>query len=117
MKIRIKGNSVRYRLSRSEVDRLFKEGILNEVVEFDNAKFHYAILATKEKLLTASLTNNTIELFMPEDMINELATTERVGFKTEFGKLFLLVEKDFACIDQTDEDQSDNYPHPDPLKC
>jgi hypothetical protein len=26
--------------------------------------------------------------------------------------LFLLVEKDFVCLDNTVEDQSDNYPNP-----
>jgi hypothetical protein len=26
----------------------------------------------------------------------------------------LLVEKDFACKDNTEEDQTDNYPHPNP---
>ena len=27
-------------------------------------------------------------------------------------ELFLLVEKDFVCLDNTFEDQSDNYPNP-----
>jgi hypothetical protein len=26
--------------------------------------------------------------------------------------LTLLIEKDFACLDHVDEDQSDNYPNP-----
>jgi hypothetical protein len=31
----------------------------------------------------------------------------------ENGKeLFLLLEKDFVCLDETIEDQSDNYPNP-----
>jgi hypothetical protein len=27
-------------------------------------------------------------------------------------ELFLLIEKDFVCLDNTFEDQSDNYPNP-----
>jgi hypothetical protein len=43
--------------------------------------------------------------------------TDLVGFQHEYDlrngtKLFLLVEKDFVCLDNTFEDQSDNYPNP-----
>lgn len=42
---------------------------------------------------------------------------EIVGFKDDFAlkngeKLSLLVEKDFVCLDERDEDESDNYPNP-----
>ena len=45
------------------------------------------------------------------------ANSDRVGLQhtnlMENGKeLFLLVEKDFVCLDETIEDQSDNYPNP-----
>ena len=32
-------------------------------------------------------------------------------------KFFLLLEKDFACLDNTHEDQSDKYPNPKAGKC
>lgn len=117
MKIRIKGNSIRYRLSRSEVSRLAVEGLLTEEVDFGTTQFHYAIRITKEPLLTASFSGTTMELAMPEAMVAELNDTDQIGFKADHHKLSLLVEKDFVCIDQTEEDQSDNYPHPAPLKC
>ncbi|NVM66737.1 hypothetical protein FHW88_005055 [Mucilaginibacter sp. SG538B] len=117
MKIRIRGNSIRYRLSRSEVSRLAEEKFLTEEVDFGSMQFNYSIRVTRAPLLTASFNGGTIEIAMPEAMIRELNDTDKVGFKANHEKLFLLVEKDFVCIDQTDEDQSDNYPHPDPLKC
>ncbi len=44
--------------------------------------------------------------------MSQLDNTDEVGFENEQGKLFLLVEKDFTCLDNVSEDQSDNYPNP-----
>jgi hypothetical protein len=49
---------------------------------------------------------------MPDLMANEWALTERVGLEHQDNGLFLLVEKDFKCLDNVAEDQSDNYPNP-----
>jgi hypothetical protein len=35
-----------------------------------------------------------------------------VGFDDKNGPVQLLVEKDFTCLDNVEEDQSDNYPNP-----
>jgi hypothetical protein len=53
---------------------------------------------------------------MPETMIAEWISTDRVGFDGQSGPVKILVEKDFVCIDNTLEDQSDNYPNPN-IKC
>jgi hypothetical protein len=45
-------------------------------------------------------------------MINALADTDKVGFENTDGELHLLVEKDFTCLDNVAEDQSDNFPNP-----
>jgi len=49
---------------------------------------------------------------MSHKMIDELIYTDKVGFENADGKLHLLVEKDFVCLDEVAEDQSDNYPNP-----
>ncbi len=49
---------------------------------------------------------------MPAVMANEWANTARVGFENNEGEIYLLVEKDFVCLDTVNEDQSDNYPNP-----
>ena len=41
-----------------------------------------------------------------------IGTTDKVGFEGKQGDLVLLVEKDFTCLDNAEEDQSDNYPNP-----
>ena len=51
-------------------------------------------------------------LFMPESMMAELTNSDKVGFENYNGDLHLLVEKDFTCLENVSEDQSDNYPNP-----
>jgi hypothetical protein len=112
MKIRIKGNSLRYRLTRSDVNTIIKEGRLEEHTEFGNQTLAYALQTIPGYDLSAEFNDNTITLFVPHSMIEQLANTDEVGFENEQGKLFLLVEKDFTCLDNVAEDQSDNYPNP-----
>jgi hypothetical protein len=112
MKIRIKNNSIRYRLTRSDVADLVASGQLEDSVDFGAEKFVYALTVLKAGELTASFENNTVTLFMSEKMVDELANTDKVGFENNYKELYLLVEKDFTCLDNVAEDQSDNYPNP-----
>lgn len=112
MKIRIKDNSLRYRLTQSEVTELYEKGSLEEHTEFASSTLVYAIESINDNKLSSDFRNNKIILFMPKAMIDELYNTDKVGFEDKSGTVSLLVEKDFACIDNIEEDQSDNYPNP-----
>lgn len=116
MKIRFKGNSLRYRLTRSDVAELAKDGYIYDVVNFGDNALIYSIKLTYDEQLSAAYKNNTITLFMPEKMIAEWLNTDKVGFENKNGSIYLLVEKDFTCLDNTEEDQSDNFPNPLALK-
>jgi hypothetical protein len=113
MKIRIKSNSLRYRLTRTDIARLAEVGYLEDKVKFAEQTLMYAAkIVDNDEPLTASFKNDTITLFMPKSMITELIDTDRVGFESNDGPLNLLVEKDFTCLENVAEDQSDNYPNP-----
>ena len=112
MKIRIKGNSLRYRLTKSDMYRLSHEGYLEDKTDFGDKQLVYVIQKTNDKELSAFFNENVICLQLPGKMINELDSTDRIGFEGKQGDLYLLVEKDFTCLDNVDEDQSDNYPNP-----
>ncbi len=116
MKIRIKDNSIRFRLTQSEVSALGNTGKITSFAEFPNQKLIYTIEKTSGSELDVSFFNNLILLAMPEIMITEWVDTDRVGFDGQSGAVKILVEKDFVCIDNTVEDQSDNYPNPN-MKC
>ncbi|MCD9856753.1 hypothetical protein LUD75_18665 [Epilithonimonas sp. JDS] len=116
MKIRIKDNSVRFRLTRSEVDLLGRTGSVSCTTEFIGYHLVYTIESSADTELYVSFIENKIVLKMPEEMVMELVTTDRVGFDGQSGLVKVLVEKDFVCIDNSIEDQSDNYPNPN-LEC
>jgi len=112
MKLRIRNNSLRYRLTRTDVDSLAREGYLEEQVSFAGEPLIYALQLTEGKELTSSYIDNKITMCMSRKMISELINTDRIGFENKYGALDLLIEKDFVCLDEVDEDQSDNYPNP-----
>lgn len=112
MKIRIKGNSLRYRLGRSEVERFATEGVVKERTDFGDDALTYVLQLTAEQNMFATFKNNIITLFVPERMAEDWTGTDRVGLEANSGPMFLLVEKDFMCTESSDEDQSDNYPNP-----
>lgn len=118
MKIRIKGNSVRFRLTKTEVKSLCERGIAREKTAFNESNFIYAVkVSDKYDNLHASFLNLGIILFLPKELIRDWYLNDQVGFYhtqtlEEGQKLELKLEKDFACMDETMQDQSDNYPNP-----
>lgn len=117
MKLRIKGSSIRMRVTKSEMDRFATEGYLEERTEFGNTTFIYALQRYDADVMAASFADNTITVFMPAAKANEWATSNKVGYEhnVDLGngkKLYLLLEKDFKCLDETHENQDDNYDNP-----
>lgn len=117
MKLRIKGNSIRLRLTISDVETFGKEGYIEERTDIGTAVFIYALLKSDEGSMSAKLDSNKIFVYMPEAQANQWVSTQKVGFDArvnlpEGGELYLLVEKDFKCLDETHEDQSDNFDNP-----
>ena len=112
MKIRIKGNSLRYRLTKTDVERFSAEGYLEEQTIFGSNVLTYALQVDNVDKLSANFENNKITLLMPKIVAENWAATDQVGFAEAAGPLYLLIEKDFKCLDNVAEDQSDNYPNP-----
>lgn len=118
MKIRIKGNSVRIRLSKSEVDLFAEKGYIEERTEFVNSTLIYAVKSTNTETLSADFTDGNITLYVPLQLLQRWAATNMVGLDYNMpvrngGTLYLLIEKDFKCIDaDVSEDQSDYFENP-----
>lgn len=118
MKIRIKGNSIRLRLSQSEVNALAKGEAILERTQFSLVDaFEYAVELWHLKVAEAKFENGRITVFLPEEAIAKWAGTEEVSLsylqENESDGLRILVEKDFACLAEREgEDESDNFPHP-----
>ena len=119
MKLRIKGNSVRIRLSKTEVQALSSGTVLEDRTSFGSNRFGYLVKPVMEgDALYADYENGTIKMFVPKSLLKEWPSNAVVGFESSMKvnaneSLYLLLEKDFKCIDQTSEDQSDFYDNPE----
>jgi hypothetical protein len=121
MKLRIKGNSLRLRVSRSEVARLQAGDCLEETIHFTpqpSANFTYALQPEPSvRMPTVRYTENRVTILIPADQATIWGVTDEVGIAAnislgELGSLALLIEKDFACLDRSDEDNQDTFPNP-----
>jgi hypothetical protein len=120
MKLRIKGNSIRLRLTKSEVIDLGQRKTIMETVNIGDTNFLYAVIPVDRKDLAASFDNGELLIAIPVDFAATWFNSEEVGisFTQKNGngtELFILLEKDFVCLDRPFEDQSDNFPHPNEI--
>jgi archaellum component FlaG (FlaF/FlaG flagellin family) len=117
MKLRIKGNSVRLRLMQSEVATFQKTGKVSEMIDFGTNTLVYQIQKTENDTIKATFENQTITVFIPNEIGQSWANSNQIGIEATLsleGKVLkILVEKDFKCLtDRPSEDESDAYPHP-----
>lgn len=121
MKIRIKGNSLRLRLLRSEVARFLAGDCLEETIHFTqerSGKFTYTLQGDPAvNLPTVEYIGSSVTILIPADQANTWGLSDHVGIAEsislgEFGTLALLIEKDFACLDRSEEDNKDTFANP-----
>ena len=120
MKLRIKGNSVRLRVSPSEVARLLKGGRIEDTIRFgpaEEAKLTYALeQAEGPEAIWLRYRPQEVAVVVSSAAAQIWGRSEQVGiygdFETGSGTVGLVVEKDFACLDRADEENEDTFPNP-----
>lgn len=122
MKIRIKENSVRFRLTPTEVKKFCEESYIEKTTQFSSTTFVYAVKQFPIDNLQVDFSDNTITLKVPESFAKDWNANEVVGLdyteeRVDGSSFYLLLEKDFACLDNTHEDQTDKYPNPKAGQC
>lgn len=119
MKLRIKGDSLRLRLSQTELQTFAETGRVADSIRFPGGRSLSYVL-TKDAVVgevTADFAEDAITVRLPAALAQEWAGSDRVGMEQrqvlEGGELRLLIEKDFQCLtERPGEDESDNFPHP-----
>jgi hypothetical protein len=122
MKMRLRNNSLRLRLTQTETARFVESGRIEEIIEFGvegGQRFVYA-MEWKDELeqIHAVLENNQIIVRVPKEQADRWVETSQIGMETDQetggGKtLHILIEKDFACLEpRPGEEDSDAFPHP-----
>jgi hypothetical protein len=120
MKLRIKGPTLRLRLTQAEMRTLIEEGAVEERVPFAaGVNLIYRLRrAGAAQEITASFRNGVVEILVPERAARDWCNSNLVTLVHEQalpeGSLRITLEKDFACLAPREgEDESDNFPHPE----
>jgi hypothetical protein len=119
VKLRIKGSSIRLRLTQGEMRSLSEAGTVEETVPFPgSATLTYRLRrGGSSDAISASYRDNVLEILVPEALGRQWCETDLVTLAQSLdvpgGELRITLEKDFACLaPREEEDESDNFPHP-----
>lgn len=119
MKLRIKGDSLRLRLTQGEVRSLEEQGTVSDAIQFGpQSRLEYRVRRDGAiDGLTAKYQAGVIEVCVPEAMALQWCRSDLITLECTrrgaTGELRILVEKDFTClVPRSGEDESDHFPHP-----
>ena len=115
MKLRLQGNSVRIRLTRSEVERLRDTGLVEESVDFGSGEaLAYRLQSRMEPgPARAEFRQGAVTVSVSTEAAQAWAGSDEVGIYAQSGALTISIEKDFRCLTRPlDEQERDAYPHP-----
>ena len=118
MKLRIKGDTLRLRVSRSELERLLDGGHVQETTHFGAAKeanLTYALeIAPQTDPVRVTYECQKVTVSLSDRQARQWADPAEIGVYTAIAitpdtSLEVIIEKDFACLDRGgEEDTFDN---------
>ena len=119
MKLRIKGDSIRLRLSQGEIGELAAAGSVEDGTRFGGGRaLRYRLAVDRAATaISASFVDGVIEVCLPAGAARQWYETDLVSLSASQplsdGPLRILIEKDYACLTSREgEDESDNFPNP-----
>jgi len=105
VKLRILNNSIRFRLTRGEVETLHSEGVVKAHTDFPgDLDFHYVVESSPASVKPgAFFSNRVMTVRLPDTTVRNWATTEEVSIHgrqlLDGGETVdILVEKDLKCL-------------------
>ena len=117
MKLRIRGNSVRIRVSQSELAQIAEQGFAEDAVEFSpGVKLSYRVEVTPAGPIRATYDERGVQIVLPSDAVQRWTEPNEVSIQSEQSlgdgkQLTILVEKDFACLSPREgEDEPIHFP-------
>ncbi len=120
MKLRIYQDSIRFRVQVPEIEVLSKEKFVEAFIslgESSNIGLKYRISLDQVLSPMVEFSENLINLIIPEQMGIDWCTSNEVGiYASQLVNnnriLKIMLEKDFKCLDDTFEDQTNMFPNP-----
>jgi hypothetical protein len=117
MKLRIKGDSIRLRLLRPEVEALIAGGVVRELTHLPPGEaFGYELRCDpRAAAVSARFEGGCIRVVVPEARARAWGGSDEVDIRAEQpiaeGRLMILIEKDFPCLtDRPFEDDRGAFP-------
>jgi hypothetical protein len=121
VKLRIKGNSLRLRVARSELARLSAGERVEETIRFapePEATLRYTLAADPASNgVKVHYSSGEIAITVSVDQMHSWNDESQVGIYAtlplrEAETLEISIEKDFACLDGSDQDNRDTFANP-----
>ena len=109
---------MRLRLTKTDVQQLAETGKVFDKISFGVEQLSYSLKAAEDiNQPEASFSINNIAVLIPGRFANSWHGNNVVGIEATQNTgnnetLYILIEKDFQCLDVTTEDQSDSYTNP-----
>jgi hypothetical protein len=121
LKLRIKGNTLRLRVSRSEVAKLLAGDRVEDAVQFTSvleSRLSYGLEVTRQSKPVAIVWKpQSVTVLISQEQMKKWAIETEVGvYETvdlgSAGSLTVAIEKDFACLNGSDEENADSFANP-----
>ena len=126
MKLRIQGNSLRLRVTRSELDSFASSGRIEETIRFaadERSKLTYALERSADAAAVAvRFAPPAITVVLPAGAAESWQMDSQTGIYATVdlgprGILEVSVEKDFACLHRDEAGNADSFPNPLAARC
>jgi hypothetical protein len=122
MKLRIRENTIRMRLTQGEVEALKRSGAVESKTTFGTGKeFKYGIRLSKDEKVSVEYNQGNIAVLLPQTRFEPWSQTDQVSIEDELyvpEKLSVLIEKDFKCLTRRDpKEDEDTFPNPHEKSC
>jgi hypothetical protein len=121
MKLRMKKNSIRLRVTRSELARLQAHEFIQESVRFasaPDAELCYLLRSDAQiQPVTVTYASQQIVVSLSQEQLASWSGDDQIGIYASLvvdssTTLEVVIEKDFACLDRSDEDNTDTFANP-----
>lgn len=117
MKIRIRGDSLRLRLSQSDVACIERGEAVIETTHFADATLSYGLHPNAASVCEARFIDGRIEVCISASDGRHWAQSNEVGIEAQVGPLAVLIEKDFSCLEPREgAEDGDTFPNPKATK-
>lgn len=119
MKLRIKGDSLRLRITPSEMSHLLDTGRIQDAIHFaPNSQLTYTLEHSPEnQQISVRFDSARLTVQVPSRTVQSWASGSEVGMYAQVPTgqdrlLEVAIEKDFACLDKSDDHNRDTFPNP-----